>query len=277
MGAVKDYRGKPKAKPTWLRSFADEVASFLIYALLLAVANASFAAPTNVDNEYKDAQKLFEKRDFASRQKAIAVLEQAIASDPNHLETQALLGFAYAHEACLRQQLGEQPKDYLASAEAFAKVVLARQANNAIAKKTLMLLHIVRGAPQEAAKLMGNEPSATETDPDIWYLRAVLSEGDNSLKALAKALELKPDHVWIYSDLTIRAIRLNNLAVAEKWVAALEARAPGIADIDLLKAMVAAQKKNKKEAQQHWSAFVKKVPDSPIKDLLLSRVGQASP
>lgn len=257
----------------------EELAGFLLYALLIFGANALLAAPAaNVDNDYRDALSLYEKRDIVSGYKAIQILERNLDANADHLDTQALLAFAYVHEAHLLKQIGGQSADYLSSAEAFAKLVLAKQAANAYAKKAMIFLQLVGGLRQEAAQLLAKEMTEKETDADLWYMQALLSEGEKSKMALARALELKPNHVWIYSDMTFRAIQLNDLPLAEKWVAALEARTPGIADLDLLKAVVAAQKKNRKGAQQHWSAFTAKAPNSPGMTRLMDKIlkGQVS-
>lgn len=251
----------------------EEFAAFLLCGMLIFGANALLAAPaTNVDNDYRDALSLYERRDIVSRQKAIQILERNLETNAEHLDTQALIAFAYAHEAYLMQQIGEHSTDYLASAEAFAKAVLAKQPANMHAKKTVIFLHLVGGLQQDASRLMAKEMTEKETDADMWYMQALLSEGDKSKKALMRALELKPNYVWIYSDMAFRAIQLNDLPLAEKWIAALEARAPGIADLDLLKAVVAAQKKNRKDVQLHWSAFTAKAPNSPIMSRLMDKM-----
>lgn len=260
--------------------FWDELASFLLYGLLMLGTNALLAAPAaNVDNDYRDALSLYERRDIVSRQKAIQILERNLEVNAEHLDTQALIAFAYAHEAHMMQQIGERSTDYLASAEAFAKAVLAKQPSNIFAKKTIIFLHLVGGLQMDASRLMAKEMTEKETDADMWYMQALLSEGEKSRKAIVRALELKPNHVWIYSDMAFRAIQLNDLPLAEKWISALEARTPGIADLDLLKAVVAAQKKNRKDIQFHWAAFTAKAPNSPIMSRLMDRMlkGQASP
>ncbi|GAB4426020.1 MAG: hypothetical protein OHK0011_07450 [Turneriella sp.] len=258
----------------------EELAVFLLYGVLIFAANALLAAPAaNVDNDYRDALSLFERRDIVSRQKAIQILVRNLETNAEHLDTQALIAFAYAHEAHLMQQVGENPKDYLASAEAFAQAVLAKQPTNAHAKKTVIFLKLVGGLQQDASKLIAKEMTEKETDADMWYMQALLSEGEKSKKALIRALELKPNHVWIYSDMAFRAIKLNDLPLAEKWIAALEARMPGIADLDLLKAVLAAHKKNRKELQSFWSAFTAKVAESPVASRLVEQMlkSQASP
>jgi predicted Zn-dependent protease len=257
----------------------EELAGFLLYAVLIFGANALLAAPAvSVDNDYRDALSLYEKRDIVSEYKAIQILERNLDANPDHLDTQALLAFAYAHEAHLLKQIGGQSADYMSSAEAFAKVVLAKQPANAYAKKTVIFLQLVGGLRQEAAQLLAKEITEKENDADLWYMQAVLTEGEKTTMALARALELKPNHVWIYSDMAFRSLELNDVPLAEKWIAALEARAPGIADLDLLKAVVAAQKKNRKEAQQHWSAFTAKAPNSPVITRLMDKIlkGRAS-
>lgn len=279
-GSSLSTRRVTKTRSATASAFWDDIASFLLYCLLLLSTNALLAAPAgNVDNDYKDALSLYERRDIVSLQKAIQILEHNLEVNAEHLDTQALIAFAYAHEAHLLQQIGEHSKDYHASAEAFAKAVLAKQPGNLFAKKTVIYLYLVGGLQQDASKLMAKEMTEKETDADMWYMQALLSEGDKSKKALLRALELKPNHVWIYSDMAFRAIQLNDLALAEKWIAALEARLPGIADIDLLKAVVAAQKKQRKEIQVHWSAFAAKAPDSPIMTRLMDKIlkGQGSP
>jgi tetratricopeptide (TPR) repeat protein len=258
----------------------DELASFLLYGLLLIGANVLFAAqPASVDNDYKDALSLYEKRDIVSLQKAIEILERNLKVNPEHLETQALISFAYAHEAYLMQQIDGRAADYLVSAENFAKAVLAKNPRNTFAKKTIIFSHLIVGQKAEAAKILAMEMNEKESDADMWYLQALLTEGDESKRALIRALELKPNHVWIYSDMAFRAIHFNDLPLAEKWIAALEARMPGIADLDLLKAVVAAQKKKRKDSQLHWSALNAKTPHPPGIALLLEKMrkAQASP
>lgn len=269
-------QARRSTRPPWW----EELATFLLYGLLILSANALFAAPSaNVDKDYRDALNLYERRDIVSRQKAIQILERNLEVNAEHLDTQALIAFAYAHEAHLMQQIGEHSTDYLASAEAFAKAVLAKQPTNTFAKKTVIFLHLVGGLQLDASRLMAKEMTDKETDADMWYMQALLTEGEKSKRALTRALELKPNHVWIYSDMAFRAIQLNDLPLAEKWIAALEARTPGIADLDLLKAVVAAQKKNRKDIQLHWSAFTAKAPNSPIMSRLMDKMlkGQSSP
>ena len=82
----------------------------------------------------------------------------------------------------------------------------------------------------------------------MWYMLAAVSEGDKANRSLARALTLNPDHVWIYSDMAFRALKMGDVAVAEKWIKALEARRPGVPEADLLRAIVAANKKDKKRA-----------------------------
>lgn len=261
----------------FLTAILDAFGSYLVYAALLLFANAVIAAPaTNVDNEYKDAQKLFERRDLQSRQKAIEILEKNLEASPGHLETQALIGFAYAHEANLMVQLGERGGDYLTSAEAFAKGVIAKQPTNIYARKTVILLHLVGGLQIDASKILAKDMTDKETDADLWYMQAVMSDGDKALRSLTRALELKPDHVWIYSDMAFRALQMNNIPVAEKWVAALDARAPGIADVDLLRAIIAAQKKDRKQLTAHWNTFSKKVPGSPMLLRIMNKMNKTS-
>lgn len=282
MGVFQNHNQKSLATPLVLRlrTWGKDTATFCLYALLLILANAGLGAQSNsVENSYKDAQKLFEQRDFASRQKAITILERNLKTNPEHLQTQALLGFAYAHDANLLRQLGNAnaAKDYLTSAEAFAKIVLAKQPNNPYAKKTMIFLQLINETFAEATKLIGKEVTEQETDPDLWYMQAILSDGEKTTKSLAKALALKPDHVWIYSDLALRAVQLNNLPVAEKWIAALEMRAPNAADVHLLKAIIAAHKKDKKEMQLQWATFSQKASDSPVITQIISKVTRSSP
>ncbi len=265
--------GFRKSRPEKRSAFWDDLGSFILYGLLILGVNALSAAPAgNVDNDYKDALSLYEKRDIVSRQKAMQILERNLEINAEHIDTQALIAYAYAHEAYLMQQLGENATDYLTSAEAFAKTVLSKQPGNIHAKKTVIFLHLVGGLQMDASRLMAKEMTDKETDADMWYMQAMISEGEKSRKSLVRALELKPNHVWIYSDMAFRAIQLNDLPLAEKWIAALEARVPGIADIDLLKAVVAAEKKNRKDIQVHWSAFTAKAPNSPIMSRLMDKM-----
>jgi tetratricopeptide (TPR) repeat protein len=273
-------RGFRKKRSSQRSAFVDELGSFFLYGLLLLAVNALSAAPAgNVDNDYKDALSLFENRDIVSRQKAIQILERNLEINAEHTDTQGLIAYAYAHEAYLMQQLGENATDYLTSAEAFAKTVLSKQPGNIYAKKTIIFLYLVGGLQVDASQRIAREMTDKETDADMWYMQAIVSEGEKSRRSLARALELKPNNVWIYSDMAFRAIQLNDLPLAEKWIAALETKAPAIADLDLLKAVVAAEKKNRKDLQAHWSAFSAKVTNVPIMSRLMDKMlkAQASP
>lgn len=244
---------------------SEGLAQLLFYAALVLAANALFAqAQPAVEAQYQDALTLFEKRDLKSIQGAINLLEKNIDLNAEHLETQALIGFVYAHEANILSQLGQSSTEYLNSANAFAQNVLLRDPKNKFAIKTTIYLLMIGGKNSDAAKLLSSEMNEKETDADLWYFQAALTDGDKSLQSLARALELKPDHVWIYSDMAFRALRLNNLSVAEKWISALETRSPNTADALMLRAIFSAQKKDITAASSYWSSFESKAAGLPV-------------
>lgn len=245
-----------------IRQALETAGSYLIYAVLLLSINfLSAASAANVESDYKDAATIFEKRDIASCHRAIEMLEKNLEIKADHLDTQALISFAYAHEAFVLTQLGEKATEYQNSADAFAKSVLSQQPQNIYARKTNLLLQLIAGNHIDVKKTLEKDISDKETDADIWYILATVSEGDKISLSLQKALALNPDHVWIYSDMAFRAIKLGDLATAQKWTTALEKRLTNIADLDLLKAAIAAQKKDMKTAEQHWADFSKKAPE----------------
>lgn len=245
-----------------VRQVLETTGSYLIYALILLSINfISSVSALNVDSDYKDAVTVFEKRDIASCLKAIHMLEKNLEQKADHLESQALISFAYAHEAFLLTQLGEKATEYQNSADVFSKSVLSQQPQNAYARKTSLLLQLIAGNHIDVKKTLEKEITDKETDPDLWYIQAVVSEGDKIPAGLQKVLTLNADYIWIYSDMAFRAIKLGDLSAAQKWVNALEKRNSNLADLDLLKAVIAAQKKEKKLAEEHWDAFRKKVPE----------------
>ena len=84
--------GFRKSSPKRRSPFWDDLGSFILYALLIIGVNALSAAPAgNVDNDYKDALGLYEKRDIVSRQKAIQILERNLEINAEHIDTQALI------------------------------------------------------------------------------------------------------------------------------------------------------------------------------------------
>ncbi len=256
-----------------VRRVLDLAGQYVVYTLLLVGINSLqplFAA--NPDSDYKDAVTLFEKRDIVSRGRAIAILEKNLEQKADHLDSQALISYAYVHEAYVMTQIGEKATEYQNSAEAFAKAVLAQQPQNLYARKTTLFLQLAAGNYVDARKALERDVTEKETDADLWFMLAVVSEGDKGNKALAKALTLNPDHVWIYSDMAFRAVKMGDLAVAEKWVKALEGRRAGVPEADLLRAVIAAHRKDKKRAKEHWSDFARKVPDSAI----VSKLGHTS-
>ena len=248
-----------------VRRALDLAGQYLVYALLVLGANSLiplFAA--NPDADYKDALALFEKRDIVSRIRAITVLEKNLEQKADHLNSQALISYAYAHEAYVMAQIGEKATDYQNSAEAFSKAVLAQQPQNLYARKTSLFLQLAAGNHIDARKILERDVTENETDADLWYMLAVVSEGEKTNKALAKALTLNADHVWIYSDMAFRAVKMGDLVVAEKWVAALDSRRAGAPEVDLLRAVIAANKKDAKAAKTHWANFARKAPDSAV-------------
>lgn len=232
-----------------------------LFFLVLAIG----AAPAvNVDNDYRDALSLFQRRDVVSCQKTIVLLEKILERKADHTDSQALIAYAYAHQAFILSQLGESGTDYLNSAEAFSKAVLAQQPQNSFARKAKLLLQLISGNAAEVRKTLEKEVTDKETDADLWYMLAVSGDADKATKPLATALTLNADLVWIYSDMAFRAMKMGDLATAEKWQRALEARKPGIADADLIKAVLAAQKQDKKTAQSMWGEFARKAPEFPL-------------
>lgn len=255
------YR-QERSAPRVILQALETTGSYLIYAILLLSINfLSSVSAANVENDYKDAATLFEKRDMASCHRAIEILEKNLEIKADHLDTQALISYAYAHEAFVLAQLGEKATEYQNSAEAFSKSVLSQQPQNNYARKTGLLLQLIAGNHIDVKKTLEKDISDKETDADLWYILATVSEGEKVSASLQKALALNPDHIWIYNDMAFRAIKLGDLATAQKWAAALEKRNASIADLDLLKAAIAAQKKDKKTAELHWADFSKKVPE----------------
>lgn len=252
----------PRYSPQVVRQALETTGSYLIYAVLLLSINfVSSAFAANIESDYKDAATIFEKRDMVSCHRAIQLLEKNLEVKADHLDTQALISFAYAHEAFVLTQLGEKATEYQNSADAFSKSVLSQQPQNIFARKASLILQLIAGNHIDVKKTIEKDISDKETDPDIWYILATVSEGDKITSSLQKALSLNPDHVWIYNDMAFRAIKLGDLATAQKWASALEKRSANIADLDLLKAAIAAQKKDKKTAELHWADFSKKAPD----------------
>lgn len=240
---------------------ARSYAIFALSLLNLASLAAAPAATVNVDNDYRDAAALFQRRDIVSCLRTINLLEKNLEKKPDHLDSQALISFAYAHEAFILSQLGESGTEYMNSADAFSKAVLTQQPKNPFARKAAMMLQLIAGNALEVRKTLEKEMTDKETDADLWYISAIVGEGDKTLKSLTTALNLNADHIWIYNDMAFRALKMNDLTTAEKWVRALEARRPGLADADLLKAAIAAQKRDKKAAQGFWVDFTRKAPE----------------
>jgi hypothetical protein len=235
---------------------------FAAYAVFLVVINFSgslFAA--NVDNDYRDALSVFQKRDLVSCHRAIVLLVKILEQKADHLDSQALISYAYAHEAFLLSQLGESATEYQNSADAFSKAVLAQQPQNIFARKTKLLLQLMNGNHLDVRKTLEKEVTDKETDADLVYMLAVVGDASTAGKTLSNALALNADYVWIYSDMAFRAIKMSDLAVAEKWARALEVRRPGLAEVDLIRAVIAAQKKDKQSVQSLWSDFSRKAPD----------------
>ena len=248
-----------------VRQIFDLAGQYSFSILLLIGLNSLqplFAA--NPDSDYKDALALFEKRDIVSRIRAITILEKNLETKADHLDSQALISYAYAHEAYVMSQVGEPATEYQNSADAFSKAVLAQQPQNLFARKTVLFLQLVAGNHVDARKTLERDVTEKENDADMWYMLAAVSEGDKANRSLVRALTLNPDHVWIYSDMAFRALKMGDVAVAEKWIKALEARRPGVPEADLLRAIVAANKKDKKRAKEHWTDFARKAPDSVV-------------
>lgn len=252
--------------------FVETAGRYVFYvALLVSLNSATSLFAANPDSDYRDALSLFQRRDIASCQRTISLLEKNLEQKADHIDSQALLSFAYAHEAFIMSQLGESGSDYQNSADAFAKAVLAQQPNNAFARKTSLLLKLIVGNYLDVRKTLDPEMNDKQTDADLWYFYAVVSEGDKVGRALSTALTLNGDLVWIYNDMAFRALKMGDSATAEKWVRALDARRPGLADSDLLKAAIAAQKQDKKTAQNLWNEFTRKAPGFPLVTKLSGR------
>ncbi|MCX7632256.1 MAG: hypothetical protein N2Z22_02855 [Turneriella sp.] len=246
----------------------EQALTYTLYTILLLAANAILAATPDVEDSYREALALFERRDLVSTQKAITLLENILKIRPDHTATQALTSFAYAHEAHLLQQLQLPASDYLNSAAAFARVAQSKEPGNPFALKAEIVLHLIAGRKQEAQTLLAQRPLKKEQDADFCYFHAATSDGQMAQRALAKALALKPNHVWIYSDMAMRALRQKNTALAEKWIQALEKNAPATADADLLRAMLATEQKKRSEAKKYWSAFLQKLSDPATQHLM---------
>lgn len=243
----------------------ETLGRFIIYSVLLLVVNfLSAANAASPDSDFKDAAQAFEKRDMASTQKAIAMLEKVLEQKPDHLDSQALIAYAYAHEAFILSQLGESGSEYQNSAEAFIKAVQAQQPQNLSAKKASVFLLMMSGKTADARKILEKDLNEKETDADIWYMYALAGDADKTVNHLNRALTLNPDHVWIYTDMAFRALKMGDAVVAEKWIRALEAKRPAVSEVPLLYAVLAAQKKDKKRAQEQWAEFVRRSPESPL-------------
>ena len=238
---------------------------FIIYSLLLLFVNfLSAAHAADIDGEYRDAALVFEKRDMASTARAVAMLEKVLEQKPDHIDAQALVAFAYAHEAFVLTQMGEKATDYQNSADAFAKAVQAQQPENSSARKATLYLQLMSSNAGDARKTLEKVVTEKETDADLWYMLAIAGDADKSKNYLGRALAINSEHVWIYTDMAFRALKLGDTAIAEKWITALEAKRPSIPEIPLLHAVVAAQKKDKKRAQEQWAEFARRMPDSPL-------------
>jgi len=245
-----------------VRYSLETSATYLIYSLLLLSLNLiSSVQAASPDADYRDAASVFQKRDLSSCQKAISMLEKILDQKADHLDTQALLAFAYAHEAFILSQFGESGSEYQNSAEAFAKTVLTQQPKNANARKASMLVQLISGNFIDVKKVLESEVGEQETDADLWYMLAIVTDGEKAVRSLSRALLLNADHIWIYSDMAFRALKMNDLVVAEKWLNALEAKRPGVADADLLRAVMAAQRKDSKAMQTAWAELARKAPD----------------
>jgi len=240
----------------------ESAGRYLLYATVLVAINFfSAVAAITPDADYKDAETMFQKRDLSSCLRSIQMLEKILEQKADHIDTQALLAYAYAHESFILAQIGQQGSEYANSAEAFAKAVLTQQPKNQYAAKAAILLALLNNKQDDVRKLLEKEVTDKEADPDLWYLLAVVSDGDKISKNLSKALSLRKDHVWIYSDMAFRAIKMSDLQVADKWIKALEAVRPGLGDTDLLQAVVAFQRKDTKNAQLFWDSFLRKTPE----------------
>ena len=261
-----------------VRHVLESIGQFAASALLLLAVNSIhviFAA--NLDTDYRDAVALFEKRDVVSRGNAMSLLEKNLQQKADHLESQALISYIYAHEAYVLAQIGEPASEYQNSATAFSKAVLAQQPQNLFARKTNLVLLMMAGNMIDARKTLEATVTDNETDADMWYLLALVSEGEKANKAIAKALTLNPDHVWIHSDMAFRALKMGEIAVAEKWAKALEAQRPGVPESDLLNAAIAAAKKDKKRAKESWGKFIRKAPDSSLANKIAASAKKNSP
>lgn len=243
------------------RSF-ESAGRYVLYAAILSAINFfSTLAAASPDADYKDAETMFQRRDLSSCLRSIQMLEKILEQKADHLDTQGLLSYAYAHESFILSQIGQQGSEYQKSAEAFATAVLTRQPKNQYAQKAAILLALLNNKQDDVRKLLEKEVTDKEIDPDLWYLLAVVSDGDKISKNLSKALALRKDHIWIYSDMAFRAIKMSDLQVADKWIKALEAVRPGLGDTDLLQAVVAFQRKDTKNAQLFWDNFLRKTPE----------------
>ncbi|HRP69091.1 MAG TPA: hypothetical protein PLY93_06130 [Turneriella sp.] len=236
----------------------------LFLLVLFNFTYSLFAA--NLESDYRDAVVLFEKRDVVSCEASIAVLEKILEQKTDSLDAQALIAYAYAHHGGMLQQINGSGGEYLNSAYAFAKAALSQQPTNIYARKAILLLKLIGGDIVDVRKQVEKEWSEKETDADIWYFRAVSGDAAAATKSLQEALRKNTSHVWIYSDMAFRALLANDFATAEKWIAALQKQQAEIADVDLLKAVLAIKRSDEKEARLAWDSFTRKAPESVIVD-----------
>jgi len=235
------------------------------HGLLLILFNfTSNLFAQSVDLEFNEARILFENRDLISISKAMIALEKIIAKNPDHLETQALLSFVYAHQASIARQIGQPSIDYENSASAFSTSVLAVQSNHRMALKTNAFLLLSNGNRIDAKKIIDAQIQPNETDIDWLYMQAVVSEEDKTIPILSAALSLNTSHVWIYFDMAMRSVKSNNLPNADKWLSGLKVKYPHIAEIDLLQIVIAAYKNDRNAVEEHAANFLKKMPSSLI-------------
>jgi tetratricopeptide (TPR) repeat protein len=237
----------------------DNLGQFIVYLLLLIAVNA-LSSVSAADTDYEKAAAEYNKRDIVSQDNALSQLEKILEKKPDNVEAQALAAYVYAHKAYVLRQLGNTDAKYLNSAETLTKAVTVKQPKNIYARKATIFLQLMSNSTADARRTLEREVGDAETDPDLWYMLACVSDRDKSYAALTRALKLPGSHIWIYTDMAFQALKSDDLPTAEKWISYLEARHPNLAEADMLKAVLAAKKKDNKQTEYYWKIFAGKLP-----------------
>ena len=245
-----------------MRFAISRVVFHSMWLIFINITSYLFAQST--DLEFEEAKNLFENRDLVSIAKATIALEKIIGKKSDHLEAQALLSFVYAHQANIARQIGQPYLDYENSASAFSAQVLSVNADHRTALKTNAFLLLSKGNILDAKKIIDVRSPPNETDIDWLYMQAAVSENDKSVQIVSKILSVNASHVWIYFDMSMRSLRLNNLSNAEKWLSLLKANKPDLVEVDILQGVIAAHKNDIKTVQEYSANVLKKLPNSVI-------------